>query len=54
MINRALLLKESKDRLRVNFMYEPPPGVKKEREREDNQPEYKFEWQSKFNVPREE
>lgn len=35
-------------------MYEPPPGAKKEREREDNEPEYKFEWQRKFNAPREE
>lgn len=53
-ISRALLSKESKDKLSVNFMYEPPPGAKKEREREDNEPEYKFEWQRKFNAPREE
>lgn len=53
-ICRALLSKESKDKLSVNFMYEPPPGAKKEREREDNEPEYKFEWQRKFNAPREE
>lgn len=52
--SRALLSKESKDKLSVNFMYEPPPGAKKEREREDNEPEYKFEWQRKFNAPREE
>lgn len=54
MFSRALLSKESKDKLSVNFMYEPPPGAKKEREREDNEPEYKFEWQRKFNAPREE
>lgn len=45
--------KESKDKLSVNFMYEPPPGAKKEREKEDNEPEYKFEWQRKYNAPRE-
>lgn len=48
-----MLSKESKDKLAVNFMYEPPPGAKKEREREDNEPEYKFEWQRKYNAPRE-
>jgi hypothetical protein len=26
--NKALLSKESKERLELNFMYEPPPGVK--------------------------
>lgn len=51
--SRALLSKDSKDKLSLNFMYEPPPGVKKEREREDNEPEYKFEWQRKYNAPRE-
>ncbi|XP_069683336.1 corepressor interacting with RBPJ 1 [Periplaneta americana] len=52
--NKAILSKESKDKLSVNFMYEPPPGTKKEREREDDEPEYKFEWQRKFNAPRED
>ncbi|XP_066991013.2 corepressor interacting with RBPJ 1 [Anabrus simplex] len=52
--NKAMLSKESKDKLSVNFMYEPPPGTKKEREREDDEPEYKFEWQRKFNAPRED
>jgi len=51
--NKAMLSKESKDKLSINFMYEPPPGVKKDREREDNEPEYKFEWQRKYNAPRE-
>ncbi|XP_015110905.1 corepressor interacting with RBPJ 1 isoform X1 [Diachasma alloeum] len=51
--NKAILSKESKDKLSVNFMYEPPPGAKKEREKEDNEPEYKFEWQRKYNAPRE-
>uniref|UniRef100_A0A4P6DAA7 Putative cbf1-interacting corepressor cir n=1 Tax=Rhodnius prolixus TaxID=13249 RepID=A0A4P6DAA7_RHOPR len=52
--NKAMLSKESKDKLSVNFMYEPPPGAKKEREKEDNEPEYKFEWQRKYNAPRED
>ncbi|XP_044267992.1 corepressor interacting with RBPJ 1 [Tribolium madens] len=51
--NKAMLSKESKDKLSINFMYEPPPGARKEREREDNEPEYKFEWQRKYNAPRE-
>ncbi|GBP02908.1 hypothetical protein EVAR_65007_1 [Eumeta japonica] len=42
--NKAMLSKESKDKLSVNFMYEPPPGVRKDREKDDNEPEYKFEW----------
>lgn len=51
--NKAMLSKESKDKLSVNFMYEPPPGVRKEREKDDTEPEYKFEWQRKYNAPRE-
>nr|CAH7741363.1 unnamed protein product [Callosobruchus chinensis] len=51
--NKAMLSKESKDKLSISFMYEPPPGAKKEREREENEPEYKFEWQRKYNAPRE-
>ncbi|XP_065345744.1 corepressor interacting with RBPJ 1 [Cloeon dipterum] len=52
--NKALLSVESKDKLSVNFLYEPPPGAKKEREKEDDEPEYKFEWQRKYNAPRED
>lgn len=51
--NKAMLSKESKDKLSVNFMYEPPPGVRKQREKEENEPEYKFEWQRQYNAPRE-
>lgn len=51
--NKAMLSKDSKDKLSVNFMYEPPPGIRKEREKEENEPEYKFEWQRKYNAPRE-
>jgi CBF1 interacting corepressor len=34
-------------------MYDAPPGAKAEKEKEDDEPEYKFEWQRKFNAPRE-
>ncbi|XP_055374350.1 corepressor interacting with RBPJ 1 [Condylostylus longicornis] len=51
--NKAMLSKESKDKLSMNFMYEPPPGIRKEREKDENEPEYKFEWQRKYNAPRE-
>lgn len=51
--NKMMLSKESKDKLSMNFMYEPPPGIKKDREKEDNEPDYKFEWQRKYNAPRE-
>jgi len=55
--NKALLSKESKERLEVNFMYEPPPGVKKfteEKDEEGGEPEFKFEWQRTWgHAPRE-
>lgn len=53
-----MISKESKDKLSVNFMYEPPPGMKREKEKETGpggEPaEVKFEWQRKYNAPREE
>jgi CBF1 interacting corepressor len=52
-----MISKESKEKLSVNFLYEPPPGMKREREKEigeGGEPEFKFEWQRKFNAPREE
>eukprot|EP00090_Calanus_glacialis_P036819 TRINITY_DN6295_c0_g1_i1.p1 TRINITY_DN6295_c0_g1~~TRINITY_DN6295_c0_g1_i1.p1 ORF type:complete len:392 (-),score=172.86 TRINITY_DN6295_c0_g1_i1:117-1292(-) len=54
--NKALLSKESKERLEVNFMYEPPPGCKKIGEAEEGEggDEYKFEWQRTWgNAPKE-
>ena len=52
-LNKCLLSKESKEKLSVNFLYEPPPGMKKEKEKEDGEPKFKFDWQRKFNAPRE-
>ena len=56
--NKALLSKESKEKLELNFMYEPPPGARKE-DKDDagennSEPQYKFEWQRKWGTaPRE-
>lgn len=52
--NRSLVSKESKEKLSLNFMYEAPPGVKREHQKEDDEPEFKFEWQRKYNAPRED
>ncbi|KAI1296907.1 Corepressor interacting with RBPJ 1 [Halotydeus destructor] len=49
--NRLLVSTESKDKLSLNFMYEAPVGATKERVKEDDEPEYKFEWQR--HAPRE-
>lgn len=57
--NRALLSKESKEKLEVNFMYDPPPGARKEDKEKKEAEEaegggYKFEWQRKWGTaPRE-
>ncbi|KAH8010223.1 hypothetical protein HPB51_026275 [Rhipicephalus microplus] len=52
--NRSMVSKESKEKLSLNFMYEAPPGVKREHQKEDDEPEFKFEWQRKYNAPRED
>nr|CAG4643485.1 EOG090X0D30 [Ilyocryptus agilis] len=52
-VNKSLVSKESKEKLSVNFLYEPPAGKKKEREKKDGEPELKFEWPRKYNAPRE-
>ena len=57
--NKALLSKESKEKLSLNFMYEPPPGSRREEQKDqdgegDGKTEYKFEWQRTWGTaPRE-
>jgi len=54
--NKALLWKDSKEKLSLNFMYDPPPGLVKDKQGEEDpmEVESKFEWQRKFNAPRED
>ena len=54
--NKALLSKESKEKLELNFMYEAPPGARKDdaKDKEEGEPTYKFEWQRTWGTaPRE-
>jgi len=53
--NKALLSKESKEKLSLNFMYEPPPGTRKdEKEGDKEEKKHKFEWQATWGTaPRE-
>jgi len=52
--NKGLLSKESKEKLSLNFMYEPPPGTRKDENNQEEEKEHKFEWQRTWGTaPRE-
>lgn len=51
--NKQLISGDEKLKLGINFLYEAPPGLNAQDRKEEGESDVKFEWQRKYNAPRE-